>query len=56
MNQKMKNLNSLVVCFIMGDVALRMALGSNKGANPMSSLMPPRNCLFCEGQGSHGSG
>jgi hypothetical protein len=35
----MKNLNLLVVCFIMGDaLALRMALVSNRGA--MSSLMP----------------
>jgi hypothetical protein len=30
----------------MGDtLALRMALGSNKGTKAMSSLMPPRNCL-----------
>jgi hypothetical protein len=42
-----ENLNSLVVCFIMGDVlALRMALDSNKGTNPISSLMPLRNCLI----------
>jgi hypothetical protein len=27
-------------------LALRMALGSNKGAKAMSSLMPPRNCLI----------
>jgi hypothetical protein len=26
--------------------ALRMALGSNKGAKAMSSLMPLRNCLI----------
>jgi hypothetical protein len=31
----------------MGDaLALRMALGSNKEINPMSSLMPLRNCLI----------
>jgi hypothetical protein len=31
----------------MGDVlALRMALGSNKGAKAMSSLMPPKDCLI----------
>jgi hypothetical protein len=42
-----ENLNLLVVCFIMGEaLALRMALGSNKGTNPMSSLMPLRNCLI----------
>jgi hypothetical protein len=30
----------------MGDaLALRMALDSNKGANPMLSLMPPKHCL-----------
>jgi hypothetical protein len=42
----MKILNLLVACFIMGDaLALRMALGSNKGTNPMSSLMSLRNYL-----------
>jgi hypothetical protein len=42
----MKILNLLEACSIMGDVlALRMALGSNKGTNPMSSLMPLRDCL-----------
>ena len=31
----------------MGDaLALRMALGSNKGTETMSSLMPPRNYLI----------
>jgi hypothetical protein len=41
---EMKILNLLVVCFITGDaLALRMALGSIKGTNPMSSLMPPRD-------------
>jgi hypothetical protein len=30
----------------MGDaLALRMALDSNRRVNPMSSLMPLRNCL-----------
>jgi hypothetical protein len=39
----MKILNLLVVCFIMGvALGLRMALASNKGAKPTSSLMPPR--------------
>jgi hypothetical protein len=38
--------NELVACFIMGDaLALRMALGSNMGTNPMSSLMPLKYCL-----------
>jgi hypothetical protein len=41
---KMKNLNLLVVCFIVGDaLALRMALASNREA--MSNLVPLlRNC------------
>jgi hypothetical protein len=44
MNSKMKSLNLLVACFIMGyALALKMALVSNRGA--MSSLMPLRNCL-----------
>jgi hypothetical protein len=44
MKLKMKNLNLLEACFIMGDVlALRMALVSNREA--MSSLMPLRNYL-----------
>jgi hypothetical protein len=31
----------------MGDtLALRMGLVSNKGVNPMSSLMPPKDCLI----------
>jgi hypothetical protein len=43
----MRNLNLLVVCFIMGDVlALRMVLGSNKGTKAMSNLMPPKDCLI----------
>jgi hypothetical protein len=43
----MKILNLLEACSIMGDaLVLRMALGSNKGAKAMSSLMPPRNCLI----------
>jgi hypothetical protein len=42
MKLKMKNLNLLVVCFIVGDaLALRMALASNR--EPMSKLMP----LYC---------
>jgi hypothetical protein len=44
MKLKMKNLNLLEACSIMGDaLALRMALVSNREA--MSSLMPLRNCL-----------
>jgi hypothetical protein len=40
----MKNLNLLVVCFIVGDaLALRMALVSNKEA--MSNSMPLKDCL-----------
>jgi hypothetical protein len=43
MSKKMKILNLLAVCFIMGDaMGLRMALASNKGDKPTSSLMPPR--------------
>src|SRR5688500_3136471 len=39
----MKNLNLLVVCFIVGDtLALRMALASNREA--MSNSMPLKNC------------
>jgi hypothetical protein len=39
--------NLLVACFIMGDaLALRMALGSNMGINPMSSLMPLKDYLI----------
>jgi hypothetical protein len=39
-----EKLNLLVACFIMGEaLALRMALVSNR--EPMSSLMPLRNCL-----------
>jgi hypothetical protein len=39
MNMKMKNLNLLVVCFIVGDApASRMALASKRGT--MSNLMP----------------
>jgi hypothetical protein len=42
-NKKFKFACSML---IMGDtLALRMTLGSNKGANPMSRLMPLRNCL-----------
>jgi hypothetical protein len=44
MKLKMKSLNLLEACSIVGDVlALRMALVSNREA--MSSLMPLRNCL-----------
>jgi predicted RNase H-like nuclease (RuvC/YqgF family) len=44
MKLKMKNLNLLEACSIVGDaLALRMALVSNKEA--MSNLMPLRNCL-----------
>jgi hypothetical protein len=40
MNLKMKKLNLLVVCFIVGDaLASRMALASKRGT--MSNLMPP---------------
>jgi hypothetical protein len=46
MNLKMKSLNLLEACSIMGDtLALRTTLASNKGAKAMSSLMPLRNCL-----------
>jgi hypothetical protein len=45
MNLKMKSLNLLEACSIMGDaLALRMALVSNRGA--MSSLMPLKYCLI----------
>ena len=45
MNLKMKNLNLLVVCFIVGDaLASRMALVSKRGT--MSNLMPLlKDCL-----------
>jgi hypothetical protein len=37
---RIKNLNLLVICFIMGDaLALRMALASNPGAKATSNLM-----------------
>jgi hypothetical protein len=40
MNLRMKNLNLLVVCFIMGDaLTLRMALAFNLGAKATSNLM-----------------
>jgi hypothetical protein len=43
MKLKMKNLNLLEACSIMGDaLALRMALASNR--ETMSSLMPLRDC------------
>jgi hypothetical protein len=43
MKLKMKSLNLLEACFIMGDtLALRMAFVSNREA--MSSLMPLRDC------------
>jgi hypothetical protein len=47
-NLRMKILNLLIACFIMGDaLALRMALASNKGAKATSNLMPPRtDCLI----------
>jgi hypothetical protein len=45
MNLKMKSLNLLEACSIMGDaLALRMALVSDRGA--MSSLMPLKDCLI----------
>jgi hypothetical protein len=41
MSLKMKILNLLVVCFIMGDaLTLRMGLSSNLGAKAISNLMP----------------
>jgi hypothetical protein len=48
MNEKMKNLNLLKACFIMGDaLTLRITLASNKGAKSIPNLMPPRtNCLI----------
>jgi hypothetical protein len=43
MRYKMKNLNLLEACSIMGDaLASRMALVSNREA--MSNLMPPKDC------------
>jgi hypothetical protein len=46
MSYKMKILNLLVACSIIGDaLTLRMALASNKGAKATSSLMPPKNRL-----------
>jgi hypothetical protein len=43
----MKILNLLETCFIMGDdLALRMALPSNKGAKATSSLILPINYLI----------
>jgi chromosome segregation ATPase len=45
--EKMKNLNLLMVCFIMGDIlALRMALVSNKEAKATSKLMPLRTSFL----------
>jgi hypothetical protein len=45
MKLRMKNLNLLEACSIMGDaLASRMALVSNREA--MSNLMPPKNCLI----------
>jgi chromosome segregation ATPase len=45
MNLKMKSLNLLEACYIMGDtLALRMALVSNRGA--ISSLMPLKDYLI----------
>jgi hypothetical protein len=39
----MKNLNLLMVCFIIGDtLTLRMALASKTGAKSTSNLLPPR--------------
>jgi hypothetical protein len=44
---KMKNLNLLVVCFIMGDaLALRMAFVSNKEAKATSNLMSLRTVFL----------
>jgi hypothetical protein len=55
MKLKMKSLNFLEACSIMGDaLALRMALVSSREA--MSSLMPLRNCLTLLRESSHGSG
>jgi hypothetical protein len=46
MSSKMKSLNLLEACSILGDaLALRMTLGSNKGTKAMSSLMPLKDCL-----------
>jgi hypothetical protein len=45
MNLKMKSLNLLEACSIMGDaLTLRMALVSNRGAMP--SLIPLKDCLI----------
>jgi hypothetical protein len=44
---KMKNLNLLEACSIMGDaLTLRMGLVSNKGTKTTPNLMPLRNCLI----------
>jgi hypothetical protein len=44
---KMKSLNLQEACSIIEDaLALRMALDSNKGTNPMSSSMPLRDYLI----------
>jgi hypothetical protein len=43
MSLKMKNLNLLEACFIMGDaLALRIVLASKKGAKATPNLMPLR--------------
>jgi hypothetical protein len=45
MSSKMKSLNFLVACSIMGDaLASRMTIVSNRGA--MSRLMPLKDCLI----------
>jgi hypothetical protein len=47
MNLKIKNLNLLEACSIMGDaLALRMGLVSNKGTKTTPKLIPLRNCLI----------
>jgi hypothetical protein len=44
MSLRIKNLNFLVICFIMGDtLALRMALASNMGAKATYNSM----CVIC---------
>jgi hypothetical protein len=46
MNLKMKSLNLLEACSIMGDtLALRMVLVSNRGTKTTTNLMPLGNCL-----------
>jgi hypothetical protein len=57
MDMKMKNLNLLVACCIVGDAQTsRMVLASNLGAKIALNLMPMETkFIICEGQGSYGA-